>query len=38
MGEGYRAKDTRLDRMVAITVLPEQLPSNMAWREKKWQP
>jgi serine/threonine protein kinase len=34
MGEVYRAKDTRLDRMVAIKVLPEHLSSNPQLRER----
>ena len=38
MGVVYRARDTRLDSTVGINVPPEHLPSNMAWREKKWQP
>jgi serine/threonine protein kinase len=28
MGEVYRAKDTRLDRTVAITILPTHLSAN----------
>jgi len=34
MGEVYRAKDTRLDRIVAIKVLPEDLSSNPQLRER----
>src|ERR1700687_588430 len=34
MGEGYRAKDTRLDRTVAIKVLPEHLSSKPQLRER----
>src|SRR5437868_5672165 len=34
MGEVYRARDTRLDRVVAIKVLPEHLSSNGKFRER----
>ena len=34
MGEVYRARDTRLDRTVAIKVLPEHLASNPQLRER----
>jgi serine/threonine protein kinase len=34
MGEVYRARDTRLDRIVAIKVLPEHLSSNPQLRER----
>jgi serine/threonine protein kinase len=34
MGEVYRARDTRLNRTVAIKVLPEQLSSNPQLRER----
>src|SRR5437762_2311864 len=34
MGEVYRAKDTRLDRTVAIKILPEHLSSNPHRRER----
>ncbi len=34
MGEVYRAKDTRLDRVVAIKVLPEHLADNPERRER----
>jgi len=34
MGEVYRARDTRLDRSVAIKVLPERLSSNPQLRER----
>src|SRR3990172_4008291 len=34
MGEVYKAKDTRLDRMVAIKVLPSHLSDNTAGRER----
>jgi Tol biopolymer transport system component len=34
MGEVYRARDTRLERIVAIKVLPEHLSSNPQLRER----
>jgi eukaryotic-like serine/threonine-protein kinase len=34
MGEVYRAKDTRLDRTVAIKILPPHLSSNSQFRER----
>ncbi len=34
MGEVYRASDTRLDRDVAVKVLPEQLSSNPELRQR----
>src|SRR6202161_1669354 len=34
MGEGYRAKDTRLDRTVAIKVLPSHLSSNPELKQR----
>ncbi|MDQ6801796.1 MAG: serine/threonine-protein kinase [Acidobacteriota bacterium] len=34
MGEVYRARDTRLDRTVAIKVLPASVSSNPAFRER----
>src|ERR1700730_372214 len=34
MGEVYRARDTRLDRIVAIKVLPEHLSDNPQLRER----
>jgi len=34
MGEVYRARDTRLDRIVAVKVLPEHLSSNPQLRQR----
>ena len=34
MGEVYRAKDTRLDRIVALKVLPDHLSSNVELRQR----
>jgi Tol biopolymer transport system component len=34
MGEVYKAKDTRLDRLVAIKVLPSHVSSDVALRER----
>ena len=34
MGEVYRARDTRLDRTVAIKVLPAHLSSSPEWRQR----
>jgi serine/threonine protein kinase len=34
MGEVYKARDTRLDRTVAIKVLPAQLASDLQFRNR----
>ena len=34
MGEVYRAKDTRLDRIVAIKILPSHLSSNSDFKRR----
>ncbi|MGB7467104.1 MAG: protein kinase, partial [Candidatus Acidiferrum sp.] len=34
MGEVYRAKDTRLDRLVAVKVLPMQVADNPEKRQR----
>src|SRR4029077_558930 len=34
MGEVYRARDTRLDRTVAVKILPEHLSSNPQFHER----
>jgi serine/threonine protein kinase len=34
MGEVYRARDTRLDRTVAIKILPESLAQSVEFRQR----
>ena len=34
MGEVYRARDTRLDRIVAIKILPDALAADPQFRER----
>ncbi len=34
MGEVYKAKDTRLDRTVAIKILPDTLAADLQFRER----
>ena len=38
MGEVYRAKDTRLDRIVAVKVLPAQAAERMAAEQNIYRP
>jgi len=34
MGEVYRARDTRLDRIVALKVIPDHLAADPQFRER----
>ena len=34
MGEVYRARDTRLDRIVAVKILPSHLSDNVTLRQR----
>ncbi len=34
MGEVYKARDTRLDRMVAVTVLPQHVAADPEFKQR----